>query len=76
MPDAIVFSTWSWDIFNVPERVALALNMQGFRVLYCEMPVSRFRRRAGPPTEIQSGLYRFSPEYLGEKFSELPLIRT
>ena len=42
--DAIVFSTWSWDMFNVPERISLALASRGARVLYCEIPVSRVRR--------------------------------
>jgi hypothetical protein len=36
MRDAIILSTWSWDTFNVPERIALALAMRGARVLYCE----------------------------------------
>jgi hypothetical protein len=72
--DAIVFSTWSWAEFNVPERIAVALAMRGARVLYSEMPVSRFRRRAIPPREIQERVYIFSPEYLGEKFSSLALL--
>jgi Glycosyl transferases group 1 len=72
MRDAIVFSTWSWETFNVPERVALALVSQGSRVLYCEMPVSRFRRHGKELTEIESGLYVFGPEYAGGRLSRLP----
>jgi len=72
MRDAIVFSTWSWEMFNVPERVALALVSQGSRVLYCEMPVSRFRRHGRGLTEIESGLYVFGPECAGGKLSRLP----
>jgi glycosyl transferase family 1 len=76
MRDAIVFSTWSWETFNVPERVALALSSQGSSVLYCEMPVSRFRRRGKALTEIAKGLFVFGPEYWGAKFSAVPLVRT
>jgi glycosyltransferase involved in cell wall biosynthesis len=74
--DTIVFSTWSWDQFNVPERIALALAMRGARVLYCEMPVSRFRRRAVAAREIRERVYAFGPEYLGEKFGFLGPVRT
>jgi glycosyltransferase involved in cell wall biosynthesis len=74
MPDAIVFSTWDWDVFNVPERLALALEIGGFRVLYCEMPVSRFRRRSKPLREVSPGIHSFCPEYLGVKFQGLPVL--
>jgi hypothetical protein len=75
MKDAIVFSTWNWDTFNVPERVALALCLRGCRVLYCEMPVSRFRRRGKNLREIQPGIHAFGPEYLGEKFTDFSGVR-
>ncbi len=71
--DAIVFSTWSWDVFNVPERVALALASRGTRVLYCEMPVSRMRRSGEPLHEVAPGVYRFGPKYFGAKLNSLPL---
>ena len=61
-------------MFNVPERISLALASRGARVLYCEVPVSRFRRRGQPLSEVSKGVYRFGPEYLGEKFSSLPVI--
>lgn len=76
MRDAIVFSNWSWDMFNVPERIALALAMRGARVLYCQMPVSRFRRRAEYSGEIEAGVYVFRPEYLGEKFDAMHMLRS
>src|SRR6202162_5853225 len=63
--DAIVLSTWSWDVFNVPERVALALASRCARVLYCEMPASRFRHVVKPLDEVAKNVYRFAPEYLG-----------
>jgi Glycosyl transferases group 1 len=70
--DAIVFSTWSWEAFNVPERTALAL--KGARVLYCEIPCSRFRRRGRPLAQIEDGLHAFGPEYWGGKLTRLPLV--
>lgn len=75
MRDAIVFSTWDWQTFNVPERIALALASRGSRVLYCEMPVSRLRRRHRPFAEIAKGVHRFAPEYFGGKLNLLPLAR-
>ena len=75
MRDAIVFSSWSWETFNVPERVALALASQGSRVLYCEMPVSHFRRRGKALAEIEKGLYLFGPEYGGAKLTYVPFLR-
>lgn len=71
--DAIVLSTWSWDTFNVPERISLALASQGARVLYCEMPVSRFRQSTQPLREIAKGVHRFAPAYLGAKLSAFPM---
>jgi Glycosyl transferases group 1 len=70
----VVFSTWDWDVFNVPERVALALASRGARVLYCAMPVSRFHHSRAPLREVARGVHRFVPEYLGSKFSSLPII--
>jgi hypothetical protein len=75
MRDAIVFSTWAWEVFNVPERIALALSMRGARVLYCEMPASRFKRACSALAEIADGIYGFRPEYWGAKFSYFPLAR-
>jgi hypothetical protein len=71
--DAIIFSTWSWDVFNVPERIALALASRRARVLHCEMPVSRFRRSGKSLREVAPGVYCFGPEYFGAKFSSLPV---
>ena len=75
MRDAIVLSTWSWNAFNVPERIALALTLRGARVLYCEIPVSRFRRKGQALRAITNGLYGFGPEYWGAKLSYFPLTR-
>ena len=75
MRDAIVFSTWSWEVFNVPERIALAIATRGARVLYCEMPASRFTKKGGPIGEIAKGVHGFRPEYLGAKLNVLPTAR-
>src|ERR1700761_939945 len=75
MKDAIVFSSWNWETFNVPERVALALAGRGWRVLYCAMPVSRFRQRSEAAREVAPGVQAFTPEYLGGKIASLPLMR-
>jgi hypothetical protein len=71
--DAIVFSTWSWEVFNVPERVALALASRGRRVLYSEMPGSRLRRGEKAPHAVAPGVYSFAPRYLGAKLNSVPL---
>jgi glycosyltransferase involved in cell wall biosynthesis len=70
--DVIIMSTWSWDVFNVPERVALALASRGARVLYCEMPASHFRHAIKPLDEVAKNVYRFVPEYLGGKLRFVP----
>jgi Glycosyl transferases group 1 len=75
MRDAIVLSTWSWETFNVPERIALALASQGSRVLYCEMPVSRFRRHGKALTPIGKDIYIFGPKYDGGKLTSIPFAR-
>src|SRR5215472_1815938 len=75
MRDAILLSTWSWDVFNVPERIALALSMRGARVLYCEMPASKFKKPATPVEEIAKGIYGFRPELLGGKFNVIGPLR-
>src|SRR6201993_1609622 len=60
-------------MFNVPERISLALASRGTRVLYCEAPVSRVRRKGQPLTEVSQRVYRFGPQYLGAKFNSLPV---
>jgi hypothetical protein len=72
--DAIIVSGWNWETFNVPERVALALASLGSRVLYCENPVSLFRHRGRALEEVESGVYRFGPEFLGHRLNQVPLV--
>jgi len=75
MRSAIVFSSWDWNTFNVPERVALALAQRGYRVLYCEMPVSRFRRAGSTLRKVYRDVYAFGPTYLGERLNRFPILR-
>lgn len=70
--DAIVMSGWTWEAVNVPERVALGLAHLGTKVLYCGNPVSRFRTHAQPLTEIERGVYRLTPEFLGHRLNRIP----
>jgi hypothetical protein len=75
MRDAIVLSTWAWDTFNVPERIALALALRGVRVLHCEMPISRFRSNGRAVHDLATGVYGFGPTYGGAKLSQFALTR-
>jgi hypothetical protein len=58
LDDAIILSTWSWDTFNVPERIALALAMRGARVCStAKFLPPRFRRKGRALHQIANGLY-------------------
>lgn len=70
--DAIVLSGWTWEAFNVPERVSLALALLGARVLYCENPRSLFRSKKVPLTEVHPGIHRLIPRFLGHRINRLP----
>ena len=59
MRDAIILSTWSWDTFNVPERIALALAMRGARVLYCEIPASPIQAEGVSSSSHREWFVRF-----------------
>jgi glycosyltransferase involved in cell wall biosynthesis len=72
MHDAIVISGWTWDAANVPERFALALAYAGSRVLYCENPVSPLRK-ARRLSEVDNGVFAFSPRFLGHRLNFGPL---
>ncbi|HKF53480.1 MAG TPA: hypothetical protein VKB26_14285 [Candidatus Acidoferrales bacterium] len=73
-PDAIVMSGWTWEAFNVPERIALALAHLGSTVLYCENPVSLFRHKSRPRQEVESGVYRIGLEFLGHRLNRIPIL--
>lgn len=72
--DAIVFSGWSWETFNVPERMALALAHLGSRVLYVENPISMFHQEsANELRSIADRIFAFRPLFLGHRFQTVPL---
>lgn len=70
--DAIILSGWTWDAFNTPERVALALTLLGARVLYCENPRSLFRSKEEPVREVHPGIYRLILKFIGHRLNRLP----
>jgi Glycosyl transferases group 1 len=72
--DAIVMSGWSWETFNVPERISLALAHLGARVLYCENPVSLFRGKGRPREEVERGVHRTGLEFLGHRLNRIPIL--
>ena len=72
--DAIVISGWTWEAFNVPERIALALAHAGSRVLYCENPASIVRRSARPLTEVNKGIFAFGLEHIGHRLNSVPFL--
>lgn len=74
VPDAIVMSGWTWEAFNVPERVALAFAHLGSKVLYCENPVSLFRHKGHPRQEVESGVYRTGLEFLGHRLNRISVL--
>jgi hypothetical protein len=76
MRDAIVYSTWTWETFNVPERISLALASLGMRVLYCEHPVSTLRGSRSELRELETGIFSFRPVFLADKLNRVPLARS
>jgi hypothetical protein len=75
MRDAIVYSGWTWETFNVPERIALALARLGARVLYCEHPVSVSRQLSTSTREPEQGIVAFRPTFLADKVNRIPFAR-
>jgi hypothetical protein len=74
MRDAIIISGWSWETHNVPERLALALAHTGRRILYCERPVSVFRHSPRKLTEVENGIFGFSPIFFSARLSSFSLL--
>jgi glycosyltransferase involved in cell wall biosynthesis len=72
MRDAIVFSGWSWETFNFPERISLALAHLGCRVLYCEGPLSVLRSKPRPLREVAPGIHALRLRFLSSRFNYLP----
>lgn len=72
--DAIVMSGWTWEAFNVPERIALAFSQIGSKVLYCENPVSLLRHRRHVRQEVEGGIYRVGLGFLGHRLNRIPVM--
>jgi len=72
--DAIVFSGWRWETFNVPERIALALSLLGMKVLYSENPASLFRHGEREIREVENGIFGFGPRFFGHRLNSLPFM--
>lgn len=72
--DAIVVSGWTWEAFNVPERIALAIARSGSRVLYCENPVSLVRQSGRHLLEVEKGVFAFGPVFFGHRLNSIPIL--
>lgn len=72
--DAIVMSGWTWETFNVPERISLAFAHLGAKVLYFENPVSFFRSPGRSQQEVESRVYRTTPRFIGHRLNRIPFI--
>jgi hypothetical protein len=65
---------WTWETWNAPERIALALEHLGSRVPYCENPVSRFRSSGRMFEEMAGSIRGFTPRFFGHCLNQLPLV--
>jgi glycosyltransferase involved in cell wall biosynthesis len=70
--DAIVMSGWTWEAFNVPERISLAFAYLGAKVLYCENPISFFRSPGRSQEEVESRVYRTTLRFIGHRLNHIP----
>jgi glycosyltransferase involved in cell wall biosynthesis len=71
--DAIVIPGWSWNAFNAPERVALALAHLGAKVLYVENPTSILRdREPVRMREVAPGIHAVRPRHWGHRLKYVP----
>jgi len=70
--DAIVFSTGTWERFNVPERISLALASLGCKVLHCEPPVSILRSKPQPLRNVGAGIHALRLAFLSSRFNHVP----
>lgn len=72
---AIIFTEWTWQMFNAPERIAICLNRAGWKILYCENPASFLRRLGGKRLPLVDGIEKFRPEFAGHRLNFLPAAR-
>ena len=73
MRDAIVFSGMSWEAFNAPERLSLALAQLGCKVLHCGAPVSVLRGKPQPVREVAPGIHSLRLGFISSRLNRVPL---
>lgn len=69
---AIILSGWGWRSNGTPERLARALALAGWRILYCENPASFARRSKQSRFPLAAGVEGFRPSFLGHRVNFLP----
>ena len=74
MRDAIVFSGMSWEAFNAPERMSLALGHLGCKVLHCGAPLSVLRHKPQPVREVGPGIYSVHLSFVSSRLNRLPMM--
>src|ERR1700733_8837930 len=72
MRDAIVFSGLTWETFNVPERISLALAHLGCKVLHCAAPVSVLRNETRPLREVSPGIHSLQLRFFSSRLNAVP----
>src|SRR5712691_9160775 len=72
MRDAIIYSGWSWETFNFPERISLALAQIGCQVLYCQGPLSVLRSKPTPLREVAEGIHALQLRFLSSRSNCVP----
>jgi glycosyltransferase involved in cell wall biosynthesis len=72
MRDAIVFSGMSWEAFNVPERISLALAQLGCTVLHCGAPLSVLRHTPRPVREVSPGIHSLHLSFVSSRLNMFP----
>jgi len=72
MRDAIVFTGLSWEAFNVPERISIALASLGCKVLHCEPPVSVFRSKPQATKLVAERIHSLRLRFMSSRFNYLP----
>ena len=72
MRDAIVYAGSSWETFNVPERIAMALARLGCKVLHCEGPVSVLRTKPGALREVGAEIHSLRVRFVSSRLNSLP----
>ncbi len=69
---AIILSGWGWRTNGTPERLARALSLAGWRILYCENPASFVRRPRQARFPLAAAVEGFRPRFLGHRLNSLP----